>query len=267
MNKFIIVFSLDEEYIHNLLKYADGIGISGYEFITFTEIDKLDEFHYENSIDIFITDVENIEKSYGSYNFVLTEVNSEDANSIYRYLPINKIFEKILLVTDTKVRSSSTKLSINSIFSASNQELKAKYLDKFFVGNMESKLIINLDTNIEVNGQESLESIIYFSNLDINKGIIKLNSIGTNVLGGVDYSLELNEVSLLEKVFEVVEKCGKFKELFIIFPEVIMSFLNIMEMSNSIQFITNNCTYDQKFLQKFEIKFPNLYKRIERVEI
>ena len=86
-------------------------------------------------------------------------------------------------------------------------------------------------------------------------------------MGGVDYSLELNEVSLLEKVFEVVEKSGKFKELFIIFPEVIMSFLNIMEMSNSIQFITNNCTYDQKFLQKFEIKFPNLYKRIERVEI
>ena len=171
------------------------------------------------------------------------------------------------MVTDTKVRSSSTKLSINSIFSASNQELKAKYLDKFFVGNMESKLIINLDTNIEVNGQESLESIIYFSNLEINKGIIKLNSIGTNVLGGVDYSLELNEVSLLEKVFEVVEKSGKFKELFIIFPEVIMSFLNIMEMSNSIQFITNNCTYDQKFLQKFEIKFPNLYKRIERVDI
>lgn len=267
MGKNIVILSFDEDYIYNFLRYVRNIGIAGYDIVTFTDEEKLDAFIKVNEIDIFITDIEKFSKKYGKYNFILTESDTKEEGNIYRYLPISRIVEKILLTTDTKLRTSYSNVSVNSVFSIGNQETKIMYFNQLVNKAMNTALIINLDTNICSYNEEEIDEIVYFSNQDLNKGVIKLNGINGNVLGKVKNIQDIREFALIENVLRVVEMSNRYDELFFILPETILGFEKILEISDSIKFITDNNSYDEKFLENFYRKYYKLSDKLEIISI
>lgn len=256
MKKCLVIFDIDNEYATNLALALKSTKIIAYDIFVFSIED--DFIKFDKNIDILLT-CRDIDKEVTNKIF-LRENNVNDGNNIYKYQSVDIIVSKIIEISDEMyINFRKSELEIVGVFSSSEPLLVKKFVELYFFTGSD-KLVINLDRylDLDFDCEINLDKIIYY--IEVNENALRMEIIksikengNSYISGSYDYNVYEN-FNRWDKLINLVEGIGKFKELVIILSDnksVLYKSINFINKL-IIPFRKENEEYDMNFISRNE---------------